>query len=89
MFYTWGNSERPGNPTHDLIRVTEQCTAGCAVNGSIPGLNYRSMNWNDNHAGAVNWQASASYVTGAHSLKIGIRGPGTRAIPRPSSTRPA
>jgi len=74
MFYTWGNSERPGNPTHDLIRVTEQCTAGCPVNGSIPGLNYRSMNWNDNHAGAVNWQASASYVTGAHSLKIGHQG---------------
>ena len=74
MFYTWGNSERPGNPTHDLVRVTEQCTAGCAVNGNIPGLNYRSMVWNVNYAGAVNWQGSASYVTGAHSLKVGYQG---------------
>ena len=33
----WGGKERPGN-NRDLIQVTEQCTAGCATNGNIPGL---------------------------------------------------
>ena len=49
-------NEVPGNPTRDLVRVTEQCTAGCAVNGGIPGLTYRShdweYNWNGAHPGA-------------------------------------
>ena len=29
-YYGGGNPERPGNPTRDLIRVTEQCASGCA-----------------------------------------------------------
>ena len=29
-YYGWGNFERNPNPTHDLIKVTEQCAAGCA-----------------------------------------------------------
>ena len=46
---------RPGarlaNPTHDLIRVAEQCTAGCAANGGIAGLTYRSTNWASDYNG--------------------------------------
>ena len=56
----WGGKERPGN-NRDLIQVTEQCTAGCATNGSIPGLNYR---------------AQASWLTGvdrrAHVARVGV-----------------
>ena len=73
-YYGWGNPERPGNPTRDLIRVSEQCASGCAANGGIPGLVYRSQDWGNNFSGSYNWKGSAAYVTGAHSLKIGYQG---------------
>ena len=72
-YYGAGNPERPGNATRDLIRV-EQCASGCAANGNIPGMVYRSQDWGDNFSGSYNWRASAAYVTGAHSLKIGYQG---------------
>jgi hypothetical protein len=67
----WGYQERPGNPTTDLVRVQEQ--------GTIPGtglanLKYRSSNWPNGWIGAHTWNAAASYVTGAHSLKFGYQG---------------
>jgi Carboxypeptidase regulatory-like domain len=81
-YYGWGNFERNPNPTHDLIRVSEQCTApvtptnptGCAQNGNIPGLVYRSQDYASDYTGAYTWKASASYVTGAMSLKVGYLG---------------
>jgi hypothetical protein len=60
-------SERLGNP-RDLVRVTEQA-------GLIPGLTYRSADYTQGQiAFAPRWRASASYITGAHSLKIGYEG---------------
>ena len=73
-YYGWGNFEREGNPTRDLVRVQEQCAGGCANNGGIPSLVYRSQDWNDNYTGAYTWRASAAYVTGAHSMKLGYQG---------------
>ena len=73
-YYGAGNPERPGNPTRDLIRVVEQCANGCAANGNQPNLNYRSQDWGDNFSGSYNWRASAAYVTGAHSMKVGYQG---------------
>jgi hypothetical protein len=73
-YYGWGNFERNPNPTRDLIRVTENCARGCADNGGIPGLVYRSQNFADNYTGAYAWRASASYITGAHSMKVGYQG---------------
>ena len=49
-------------------------SAGCAANGGIPGLNYRSEAPFDDWIGAHTWRASASYVTGAHSMKFGYSG---------------
>jgi hypothetical protein len=73
----WGGRERPytymngeyveGNQTRDLIRVLDQ-------GGPIPNLTYRSMNWNSHLASSNRWRASASYVTGSHSLKVGYEG---------------
>ena len=60
--------------TRDLIRVVEQCASGCAANGNTPGMNYRSQDWGDNRSGSYNWRASAAYVTGAHSMKVGYQG---------------
>ena len=74
VYYGWGNFERNPNPTRDLIGVVEQCAAGCAANGGIPGLVYRSQDFGLNFAGSYSWRASASYVTGRRSLKIGYQG---------------
>jgi hypothetical protein len=52
----------------------EQCTRGCAANGGIAGLTYRSQNWANNVQKQTNWKASASYVTARHSLKLGYQG---------------
>lgn len=73
-YYGWGNFEREDNNTRGLVRVQEQCATGCAANGGIPNLYYRSQDWNDNYTGAYPWRASISYITGRHSLKFGHTG---------------
>jgi hypothetical protein len=70
----WGGVLMPGSPAGDLVRVTEQCAAGCANNGGIANLTYRSPNFSSNWQGSYNWRASASYVLGAQSLKFGYQG---------------
>jgi hypothetical protein len=70
----FGTNEQPGNPTRGMVRVTEQCGGGCAINGNIPGLVFRSQNFDDSWSGAHTWRASASYVTGAHNMKFGYQG---------------
>ena len=71
--FGWANFEREPNPTRDLIRVVEQCASGCAANGNIPGLAYRSQDFSDNYNGSYLWKASMSYVTGSHSVKVGYQ----------------
>jgi hypothetical protein len=82
----WGYTERPGNPTANLIRVQEQTVQnfdanGNRVSGATPGglnvaggLKYRSSNWPTGYIFAHTWNASASYVTGAHNMKFGYQG---------------
>ena len=53
--------------------MTEQCASGCAANGGIPGLVYRSQDFSVAHTGSYAWKASTSYVTGAHHLKFGYQ----------------
>jgi hypothetical protein len=79
-YYGWGNFERDPNPTHDMIKVTEQCavtsnplTSGCAANGNRPGIVYRSQDWGDNRTGSYIWKANVAYVTGRHSIKVGYQ----------------
>jgi hypothetical protein len=72
-FFGVGNFERSPNPTRDLIRVVEQCASGCAANGNIPGLTYRSQDFSVAHAGSYLWDGTLSYVTGTHSLKVGYQ----------------
>ena len=73
-YYGWGNFERDPNPTHDLIKVTEQCATGCAANGNRPGIVYRSQDYGDNRTGSYTWRGSLAYVTGRHSFKVGYQG---------------
>ena len=72
-YFGVGNFERDPNPTRDLIRVAEQCASGCAANGNIPGLVYRSQDFSVAHTGSYLWKGSLSYVTGSHTLKIGYQ----------------
>jgi hypothetical protein len=63
----WGGKERPDN-NRDLIPVTEQM-------GLIPNLVYRGQQaWSRNWIGVHSWRTSLSYVTGAHSTKVGYMG---------------
>jgi hypothetical protein len=70
----WGGTEHPGSNFAQLIGVTEQCTNGCASNGNIANLQYKSGTYRWNLQGTVTWRASASYVTGAQSMKFGYQG---------------
>jgi hypothetical protein len=72
----WGTNRRPDSVTADVVRVTEGCSTalGCANNGGIANLNYRSEAPFDDWIGAHVWRASASYVTGANSMKFGYQG---------------
>ena len=72
-FFGVGNFEREPNPTRDLIRVAEQCASGCAANGNIPGLVYRSQDFSVAYTGSYLWKGSVSYITGTHSLKVGYQ----------------
>ena len=58
----------------DLIRVVEQCAQGCANNGGIANLTYRSINWSSNVNWNTQWGATISFVTGSHRLKAGYQG---------------
>ena len=73
IFFGVGNFERTPNPTRDLIRVVEQCASGCAANGNIPGLAYRSQDFSSAYTGSYLWKGSVSYVTGTHSVKVGYQ----------------
>jgi len=72
-YFGVGNFERTPNPTRDLIRVAEQCANGCAANGNIPGLVYRSQDFSVAYSGSYQWNGSLSYVTGRQNLKIGYQ----------------
>jgi hypothetical protein len=72
-YFGVGNFERTPNPTRNLIRVAEQCASGCAANGNIPGLVYRSQDFSVAHTGSYLWKGSVSFVTGTHSLKVGYQ----------------
>jgi len=71
----WGGTQHPGSNFYNLVGVTEQCTnADCPAFGGIANLQYRSGTYRWNLQGTVSWRASASYVTGAQSMKLGYQG---------------
>jgi len=72
-YFGVGNFERDPNPTRDLVRVVEQCANGCAANGGVPGLVYRSQDFSIAHTGSYLWRGSASFVSGTTSVKAGYQ----------------
>ena len=43
FFSRWGGRAKEDPNTESLIKMVEQCTAGCPANGNVPGLTYRSQ----------------------------------------------
>jgi hypothetical protein len=79
FFSRWGGRAKEDPNTENLVRIIEQCAAGCAANGNIPGLMYRSQTtdlFSDgrNKNITTTWRASAAYVTGSSTLKFGYIG---------------
>jgi carboxypeptidase family protein len=79
FFSRWGGRAKDNPSTESLVKVIEQCSAGCPANGNIPGLTYRSQTvdlFSDgrNKNVTTTWRASVSFVTGSKSLKIGYQG---------------
>jgi hypothetical protein len=72
-YFGVGNFERTPNPTRGLIRVLEQCANGCAANGNIPGIVYRSQDFSIAHTGSYLWKGSLAYATGTYRLKVGFQ----------------
>src|SRR4051812_6226845 len=70
----WGGIPHPGSNFTQLVGVTEQCAPSCLANGNIANLQYRSGTYRWNLQGTITWRASASYVTGASSMKFGYQG---------------
>jgi hypothetical protein len=72
----WGWMEQPG-AILNLNQVQEQAAmSGVFADGtpwSTPAnFTYRALDWNfNNMQNPTTWRAAASYVTGAHSMKIG------------------
>ena len=72
----WGGRQKTDPYTGDLVRMLEQCTAGCPGNGNIPGLLYRSQSADlflsgRNGNRTYMWRAVLSHVTGSRTFKAG------------------
>jgi hypothetical protein len=74
----YGGQEMPGNPNRSFPVVNDQC-AGPAPAGNtacahrISNIRFGSQDRTSNQGFVINWRASASFVTGAHSMKFGYQ----------------
>ena len=71
----FGDKERV-DTNKDLIRVNEAA-------GIIPNITYRGLTWARNYGEMFTYRGSVSYITGAHSLKVGGRLQHVKAGNRP------
>jgi hypothetical protein len=74
----YGGQEMPGNPTRGIPRLVDQCS-GAAPSGNtacahgISNITFGSQDWTSNQGFVLSWRGSASFVTGAHSMKFGYQ----------------
>jgi hypothetical protein len=71
-YYQWGGRELDPNPGKDLVQVVN--INQTIVPGVVTNMRYRSQNALNNRTRGSNWTATATYVTGSHSVKIGYQG---------------
>ena len=71
-YYEWGGKSLEGDPNQNLVQVVNLTQA---ITPTVTtGMRYRSQNWLNNRTSGTTWSASASYVTGSHSMKFGYQG---------------
>ncbi len=69
-----------GSHNNQMISIVEQCSPSCVTNGGIPGLIYRfnqplQAGFERHQIGTLaQLRASASYIPGSHSFKLGYQG---------------
>jgi hypothetical protein len=71
-YYEWGGKQLEDTSTENLVQMlnlTQQITPTF----STP-MRYRSQFWLDNRTRGSQFNASASYITGSHSMKFGYQG---------------
>ncbi len=71
-YYEWGGKALEGDPNADLVQIVNLTQAITPTVTS--SMRYRSQNWLNNRTSGTTWTASASYVTGSHSMKFGYQG---------------
>jgi hypothetical protein len=69
----------PGNPTRSIPKIQDQCAQppanavpGACAHG-VQNLLFASQDWASNQGFTMTWRGSATYVTGAHSMKFGYQ----------------
>jgi hypothetical protein len=75
-YYQWAGRELDPNPGRDLVRVVNVNQPITRPDGTTftQTMTYRSQNWFENRTRGTNWTATASYITGSHSVKAGYQG---------------
>jgi hypothetical protein len=74
-YYQWAGRELNPNPGRDLVRVFNigQTITPPGGTSITQNMTYRSQLWWNNRTRGTNWTATASYVTGSHSVKVGYQ----------------
>ena len=76
LAYPGGAGTGPPDGARNLIQVVEQS----AIDGHPANFGYRGINTvGDSYQNIKNWRGTASYVTGAHNMKMGYLGGYQRA----------
>ena len=71
-YYEWGGKQLEDDPTQNLVQVLNLTQA---ITPTVTtAMRYRSQTWLNNRTSGSTWNASASYVTGSHSMKFGYQG---------------
>jgi hypothetical protein len=71
-YYEWGGKELEDNPNAGLVQMLNLTQAVTPT--FTTAMRYRSQFWLNNRTRGSQYNASAAYITGSHSLKFGFQG---------------
>ena len=71
-YYEWGGKQLEDASTDDLVQMLNLTQAITPTFSTA--MRYRSQFWLDNHTRGSQFNGSAAYVTGSHSMKFGYQG---------------
>jgi hypothetical protein len=83
-YYEWGGKQLEDTSTENLVQMLNLSQAITPTFSTA--MRYRSQFWLNNKTRGSQFNASASYITGSHSLKFGYQGAYWRTIASSTST---